>query len=93
MSQSMTAADYIAMIVVIVPCLFLMCLLPLFVDLRQERQSRQHTAADRRLPQPDDHATRVQLVPAITGNPVHRVDPLNGVTEPVLVPGGTWRGV
>jgi hypothetical protein len=33
MSQSMTAADYVAMIVLIVPCLFLMCLLPLFVDL------------------------------------------------------------
>jgi hypothetical protein len=77
MSQSMTAADYVAMIVVIVPCLFLMCLLPLFVDLRQERRSRQHAAApvveDRHLPQADDHAARVPSARR-------------------AVPGGTWRG-
>jgi hypothetical protein len=70
MSQSMTTVDYVAMIVVIVPCLFLMCLLPLLVDLRQERRLRQHTAApvveDRHLFQADgkDHPAPVPLVPA-----------------------------
>jgi hypothetical protein len=61
MPQSVTTADYVAMIVVIVPCLFFMCLIPLIVNFREERRPRQHLAApvvedrpmveDRRLPQ------------------------------------------
>jgi hypothetical protein len=85
MPQSVTAAVYVAMIVVIVPCLFLMTSLPLIVNLREERRSRQRTAApaveDRHLPQAggEDPASWAHLVPTFTG------DPLNGVTEPVLV--------
>ena len=55
MPQVVTAAEYVAMIVVIVPCLFIMSLLPLFVDAREVRRSRQHPPAPavegRRLPQ------------------------------------------
>jgi hypothetical protein len=39
MSQSMTTADYVA---VIVPCLFFMFLIPLIVNFREERRLRQH---------------------------------------------------
>jgi hypothetical protein len=38
--QSLTTADYVVMVAVIVPCLFAMSLLPLIVNFLEERRSR-----------------------------------------------------
>jgi hypothetical protein len=82
--QSVDTADYVAMMVVIVPCLFFMSLFPIVVDALM-RRSQQRLAApvveDHRLPQAggEDDVARDRLVSDVTGHL------LNGVTKPVLV--------